>query len=503
MRRLVPLVLVFALAGCTAVRPAGEPVAASLGADSTVAVTILHVNDVYEITPMENGRSGGLARLATLRKRLLAETPHVVTVLPGDFYSPSALGTARVDGRALAGRQMVAVLNLLGLDAVTFGNHEFDLSEADFRARVAESRFAYVASNVTGADGQPFPGTARHRVVTFASPYGPVRVGLVSATINSTLKPYVRYSDPIEGLRREAAAVRDSVQAIVALTHLAIAQDIVAAAEVPALDLVLGGHEHENVRLYRGADFTPILKADANGRTAYVHRLRIHPRRGLVSVASELVVITEAIPDDAAVAAEVQRWVDMAYAGFRAAGFEPTSRVATLPVPLEGRESATRNTDTNLGGLIAEAFYHEAAARGGADLAVFNTGSIRLDDVLAAGPITEYDVIRVLPFGGNVVTADVRGATLDSVLTQGVANRGSGGWLQHYGVTREGGAWRINGAPIDPARTYQVATSDFLVSGRETGLGYFSPRNPNVRLTATHRDVRRAVIEELQRRYSQ
>ncbi|HYE57632.1 MAG TPA: metallophosphoesterase, partial [Rhodothermales bacterium] len=374
MRRLLLLATVLTLTGCTALHPALPSVAPLRVSDSTAVVTILHVNDVYEITPVENGLSGGLARLATLRRQLMSETPHVVTVLPGDFYSPSALGTARVDGEALAGRQMVAVLNMLGLDVVTFGNHEFDLNEAQFRARLAESRFAYIASNVTEATGQLFPGTARHRVLTFATPYGPVRVGLVSATIDSNPKPYVRYGDPIEGLRREAAAVRDSADAIVALTHLAFAQDVEAAAAVPALDLTLGGHEHENVRVYRGNDFTPILKADANGRTAYVHRLVLHPRRGLVSLTSELVVIDTTIPEDPAVAAEVQRWVEMGYAGFRAAGFEPTARVTTLPEPFDGREASVRNTTTNLTALIAEAVYREAAARGGADLALFNSG---------------------------------------------------------------------------------------------------------------------------------
>ena len=47
-------------------------------------VTILHFNDVYEITPVEGGRSGGLARVATLRRRLLAENPNTFTLLAGD-----------------------------------------------------------------------------------------------------------------------------------------------------------------------------------------------------------------------------------------------------------------------------------------------------------------------------------------------------------------------------------------------------------------------------------
>ena len=58
---------------------------------------------------------------------------------------------------------MVAVLNLLGLDWATLGNHEFDIPEAAFRARLAESKFRIVASNVTDAAGAPFPGTVAAR----------------------------------------------------------------------------------------------------------------------------------------------------------------------------------------------------------------------------------------------------------------------------------------------------------------------------------------------------
>jgi 5'-nucleotidase len=109
----------------------------------------------------------------------------------------------------------------------------------------------------------------------------------------------------------------------------------------------------------------------------------------------------------------------------------------------------------------------------------------------------------VLPFGGTVLTIEIPGTTLDSVLAQGLANRGTGGFLQHHGVDRsESGAWLINGLPLERGRTYRMTTSDFLVSGREAGLGYLNVEsNPNLRVAATHDDVRRAVIAELSRRY--
>ena len=137
MRRFLWAACLVLVSGCAATAPAGPasgPPRAPAGqiAAGDVTFTILHFNDVYEITPVEGGRAGGLARVATLRHRLLAADPHTLTVLAGDFFSPSALGTARVDGARLNGRQMVAVLNAVGVDVAALGNHGFDVSEADF-----------------------------------------------------------------------------------------------------------------------------------------------------------------------------------------------------------------------------------------------------------------------------------------------------------------------------------------------------------------------------------
>src|SRR4029453_16516021 len=60
---------------------------------------------------------------------------NTITVLAGDLFNPSAQGLARVEGERLYGRQIVDVMNAVGLDYATFGNHEFDLSRADFLKR--------------------------------------------------------------------------------------------------------------------------------------------------------------------------------------------------------------------------------------------------------------------------------------------------------------------------------------------------------------------------------
>ena len=502
--------LAVVLAGCAPTAPLTTPPASTTVADGARRVTILQLNDVYEITPVEGGRSGGLARVATLRQRLLAEGAPVITVLAGDYLSPSALGTARVDlagtgqPARLAGRQMVATLNAMGLDVAALGNHEFDVSEADFRARMQESRFAVVSANVRAADGAaPFPAVVPRTVRRVAvAPGDTLRVGVTSVVLPSTVKPYVVYTDPLPTLAAEAARLDAEADVEIALTHLAFADDATAAATIPGLDLVLGGHEHDNVFARRGPRWVPVAKADANARTVWVHRLTVG-RDGAVTTESELVFVTDAIPDDPATAAVAAEWTERGFAGFRADGFEPTRRVTTTTEALDGREATVRNRPARLGALVAEA-YRVAAGGDAAGIAgaVFNSGSIRIDDEIAPGPFTEYDAIRVLPFGGEVVTVRLPGALLARVLDVGVANAGSGGFLQLAGFEATTAGWTLGGTRLDPAALYTVATSDFLVSGLETGLDFLNAAtNPDVVIVGRHGDVRRALVAEMARVY--
>ncbi len=155
---------------------------------------------------------------------------------------------------------------------------------------------------------------------------------------------------------------------------------------------------------------------------------------------------------------------------------------------LDGRESAVRSHPTNLTGLITDAMRHEA----GTELSIFNSGSVRIDDVLPPGPVTQYDVIRVLPFGGTVVKATFTGALLAKVLQIGEQNQGTGGYLQAAGIP----------AAIDPAGRYTLAVSDFLLTGGEANLGFLTRQNPEISGIADLRDIRMAVIDELKKRFA-
>jgi 5'-nucleotidase len=148
--------------------------------------------------------------------------------------------------------------------------------------------------------------------------------------------------------------------------------------------------------------------------------------------------------------------------------------------------------------LITASFDREA---GGVDVAILNGGSVRIDDVIQAGPVTEYDVLRILPFGGHVTRAAIDGALLRSVLDVGLTNRGSGGFLHARGATRAGSQWTIAGKPLDVSARYTVAMTDFLMGGGETNLGFLTRTNPAVHDVRDLRDVRQALIEEIRAQY--
>ena len=475
-----------------------QPKDAAGRAARPVTVTLVHLNDVYEILPVEGGKAGGLARVATVVRKLKAANPAVLTTLAGDYLSPSALGTAKVDGQPLAGRQMVAVLNAAGVDWATFGNHEFDVSEAAFRAHLADAKFRLVSTNVTDAGGQPFAGVPTSAIVPVAAGGRTLRIGLIGVTVDATKKDWVAYRDAIAAAKAEVEKLRSRTDAIVALTHLSLAQDTEFVTAVPGIDVVLGGHEHENWLMYRGPRFVPIVKADANVRSLAIVSLTFGAPGTRPVVATRLQVIDDTIAADPAVDAVARQWTERGFAAFRREGFAPEAVVATATEPLDGRESTVRNRAGRLTDVIVAALAREAGA---SDVALFNAGSVRIDDVVPPGPVTEYDVIRVLPFGGKVVTATFDGALLARVLDAGENNEGMGGYLHARGARRENGAWLVQGKPIDPAARYAVVLTDFLLTGGETNLGFLTRANPQVGDVRELRDIRRVVIEELGREY--
>ncbi|MCU0448945.1 MAG: bifunctional metallophosphatase/5'-nucleotidase [Bernardetiaceae bacterium] len=465
-------------------------------------LTLLAINDVYEIAPLANGTEGGMARVATLRRQLQAQNPNTYLLHAGDFVSPSVIGTLRYEGKRIAGRQMIEVMNAAGVDYATFGNHEFDISGADLQARIDESNFEWVVANLRqrgpaglGPLQQARNGEPKPLASSFVLPLGQRQVGVLAVAI-PTANPFAEFEDPLVAAEREYQGLAARCDFVIALTHLEVAQDLELARRLSGLRLIIGGHDHENMRHQVGQ--TLVCKADANAKTAYVHYLQLRGKQ--LKIKAKLRKIDPSLPADPATEQVVGKWTAIANQSFAEMGFNAQEVVYRAPAPLDGLEKSVRNQATNLTELIGQAFLRACPQ---AEAVVYNSGSIRVDDKLA-GNVTQYDVVRILPFGGPLVTVALKGQLLAKALASGQANRGIGGYLQTVNLAPgPNGQWLLKGQPLDPQRTYTVAMTDFLLTGREAGLDYLTPQNPDIQSVtpgagnSPAADVRKALISYL------
>ncbi len=496
------------------------PVDPGIG-DGGVRFTILQLNDVYEIAPLEKGTVGGMARVATLRNQLLIENYNMTTVLAGDFLSPSLIGTLKTeDGKRIRGKQMVEVMNALGVSYVAFGNHEFDIKEEELQERMNESYFEWIGTNVLhqkGARIEPFfkesYGFKYHSPETSVweiySPMGEsVKIGIYSATINSNPQPWVYYEDPYQEATKAYLELSGKADVIVGLTHLSLEQDLKLAALLPKTALIMGGHEHENHIDTVGNVI--IAKADANAKTVYVHRFTYFPESKSLQLESELVPINDEIYPEPTVDSIVQVWQSILKKQVSQLVSDPDEVIYNAKEPLDGLESSVRNKQTNLGGIIAASMAF--AAKKPVDCAFFNGGSIRIDDKLE-GEVTTLDIFRAMPFGGGISEVEMKGTLLKKCLNAGLENAGVGGYLQWHNIEFDSASktWKIGGKLLSEGKVYRVMTNDFLLTGKESRLEFFTKDHKDIVKVESAKegdandlraDVRKAVVAYLKQKKS-
>jgi len=443
--------------------------------DGIIEVIFLQVNDVYEIAPLEGGTVGGMARLATLRKQLIEENPNTLTVLAGDFLNPSVIATLPYnDEEKIKGRHMVDVMNHTGIDLVCFGNHEFDVNEEELQQRLNESQFQWISTDVmhkteSGIEPfyilksnylEPIPETWTWNVEDADGTK--INIGFFSACIDSNPVDYVFYEEPFPEAERAYKKLSKETDIVIGLTHLEIEQDLELATLVPDAPLLMGGHNHDNM-IHR-VDNVVVTKADANAKTAYVHRIKYNTKTKKTETSHKLIALNESVELDSAVTVVVKKWADLADKKFAEQGFDPNEVLKTFDTPLDGRESSVRNKQTNLGQHITKAM--SAAFLNQNDCAIVNAGSIRLDDQLS-GKVTQLDIIRTLPFGGKIAMVKMSGSRLESILNEGLASKGSGAYLQwdKIQLNEQYGTWVINDEPLEFEKEYSVVVSNYLLLG--------------------------------------
>ncbi len=459
----------------------------------TVRVTLLQVNDVYRFTPADRGARGGLARVSTLRKRVMQESPHALFLLAGDTISPS------VESITYKGAQMIDAWNQVGLDYSVFGNHEFDYGDKELLQRMKESKFKWLGANVLDTKtGKPFGDTPPFDVREL----GGVKVGLLGLTLPETKTtskpdPTTEFRDPCDTARAVIPQMRAAgAQAIVALTHLSLAQDKALARCAPGIDVIIGGHEH--TLLQSSSAGVPIFKMTADARELGRIDLNINPATGKVeSIDWEIIPVDATVEDDPAFAPVVAKYAKLTS--------ELSASVGTTSVPLDARSATSRSEETNIADFIADAFRRAS----GADVGLINGGSIRADDVLPAGGLTVRDVLSILPFGNNLSVIELPGDVLLQALEHGVSLSGPGAepgrFPQISGVRFSFDASKPAGGrvsdvtvgdkPLDLKKTYTLVTTSFVAEGGDQ-YAMFKGR-PNVLKTKlTDSGVLRKAIED-------
>ncbi len=474
--------------------------------NNEITFKFVQVNDVYEIAPLSGGKFGGMARVAHVRDSIKKENPNTFLFMAGDFLNPSLLGTIKVDGERIYGKQMVEVMNAMEFDLTTFGNHEFDLNEEDLQKRLNESAFNWMTSNSrhkTQNGTVPFQVLKEKDATEVSDTFifnikdengNEIKIGFLGVTIPSNPKDYVFYGDIYKESKRAYNELKDQVSIVFGLTHLEKEQDSLLLKKIPEIPLVMGGHEHYAMLVDVGE--SKIAKADANAKTIYIHTIKYNTKTKAIAINSELFFIDDKIASQPKVEAIVNKWVAILDLKIKEVIDDPNEVIYSAATPLDGTDSASRSIQTNLGDVITEAM--SWAFQDDVDLALVNGGSIRVDDMLPTD-VTSMDVFRVLPFGGGILKVEIKGALLKEVLDYGKLKRGTGAYLQRYNVSEDDqGDWLVGEKLIDLDKVYKVAFSDFLMKGYDIPFltpenrGVLNVYNPTENESAY--DIRKAII---------
>ncbi len=435
-------------------------------------ITFLVASDI-DRAEADEGR-GGFARLAGAIAAERAAGGHLVVAFAGDSISPSLLSGFD------KGAHIVELLDMLKLDVFVPGNHEFDFGKDVFLARMGELEAGHkLAANLRLPDGSPVAGFADTAMLEFEG----IKVGVVGVAgdhSHAVSSPGdLRLAGPVDTALSAAKALRaEGADVVVAVAHAVRSQDL-AMMHGGSIDLVLSGDTHDLLLNYDGravlaeareqAEYLPVVTLDVTAET-------VDGKRKVTWTPEFRIVDTATVTPDPAVAAKIAELEKTLSA-------ELDVEIGKTSAELDSRRPAVRGGEAAIGNLIADAM----RASTGADVALMNGGGIRANKLYAAGStLTRRDVLAELPFGNVVVVVDLSGADLKAALENGVSavEDGAGRFPHVSGMTvvadvsKPAGSRivsvEVGGAPLDPAKTYTVATNDFMARG---GDDYVALRN--------------------------
>ncbi len=438
---------------------------------------------------------GGAARLVTaiagLRDQIAADGGNVLVLEAGDVFQGSLFFTA------YSGQAEAEMLNRIGLDAMVYGNHEFDLGPEALAKFIETADFPVISGNAdVSADNMLAPLAVDHLVLDV----GGEKVAILGAVTPDTAEistpgPTVSFRAPVDYLRGEVAALQaEGVDKIILLSHLGTFGDEAVAASVPGIDLIVGGHSHtlysntvedapfKYPLMVDGPDGNPVPIVQAGAYSKYLGHIAL--------TFDDAGVLTEATGDTQVLDASVTPDPDTLEHIKELAGpiEELKSRVvAEIPAGIDGSRETCRAQECLMGDIVTDAMLDRVASQG-VTIALQNGGGLRAS--IGAGTVTMGDVLAVLPFQNTLSTFNIPGSAIVAALENGFSQveEGAGRFPQVAGLrvswdpkapamarvksveVREDDAW----VPIDPAKVYAVASNNFMRGG---GDGYVSLRD--------------------------
>ena len=477
------------------------PLAAE-AAEGDFDLTIMHTNDTH--ANLENAPNR-----ATLVKQIREANPNNLLLDAGDVFSGSLYFNL------FAGLADLELMNYMGYDAMTFGNHEFDLGGSEFGHQaladfIQNAEFPFVSSNVDFS-GDPLFDGLQNNVYTADFGNGEIydgiikdfngeKVGIFGLTTEETAQ--ISSPDAIEFTNYLAAAEEavaafeaEGVNKIVALTHIGyndaaqFDNDLLLAENVAGIDVIVGGHTHTELEQgvvvdNNGAPAVIVQTGQYNNNLGQLD-VTFNAEGVITSAEGDVHPVTlhvvedaEADADATALLAEYKTAVDE---------FQNESIGAYTEVFLNGgrNEGGVRTSETNLGNVITDGMLNAAKQIDPETvIALQNGGGIRAS--IDVGDITYGEVLTVMPFGNSLAIMELTGAELKTALEHSVSQfpAESGGFLHVAGMeftfdpSRPVGS-RVTSVnivseegmrtKIDNAKSYKVATNTFTAAG---GDGY-------------------------------
>ncbi len=456
----------------------------------TYNLTILHTNDHHghfqKFDPYPVKGVGGLAAQSTLVNIVRAEVEtaggHVLLLSAGD------VNTGIPESDLFDAEPDFVLMNMIGYDAMTVGNHEFDNSLEVLMKQRRLANFPFLAANIV----------KRNSGKLLLDPYiikeiDGLKVGILGLVTEEV--PRMVFPDQIKDLeflsiietaKKYLPELKEKTDLVIALTHIGFygtesehTGDVQLAEAVPGIDVIVGGHTHTALEKPVVIGDTLIVQAD--GYSEKVGRLNL-------TVDSETDNVTEysyeLMPVNGKKRVKYNGKAYFQYLGtafvedveiqeamkpYLEASNELLNRpVGTAMVELVGGKSISRSQETNLGNLITDAM----RATTGADIALQNGGGIRAG--IAPGTITYRDILTVQPFGNTLTEIQMTGAQLMEVLNFAATQVGNGAFMQVSGlkVTYNQAAGKaenvfVGNEPIDLEKTYTVVTNNFAASGKD------------------------------------